>query len=190
MKKFLLLMGASVALVLTSACGSPASGPAGEPAAPASSSGPASGDTISSEEDPSADAMSPACTPVAGGIPATAKDFACLNLISVSGSDATGALPWLGTDPFTLVTSEQDGGIHFSSKTPCNTVMSSATVTDTTFTVAPNMAMTMMGCQSPQNDYEGWVVKFFSAPLDYTVAKDSLELSNSHGTVTFKPAAP
>lgn len=190
MKKSLVLWGTIFALMMTSACGSSASGPAGEGAPSTSSSSPASGDSISSEEGTPTDAPADECTPVAGGIPANAGEFTCLNLVSTSGTDATGELAWLGTDPFTLVTSEQEGGLHFSSKTPCNTVMSSVEVTDTQFIVGPNMAMTMMACQSPQSDYERWVTTFFSAPLDYTLDKDSMVLSNEHGTVTFKAAKP
>ena len=124
---------------------------------------------------------------MAAGIPATEKDFSCLFLSSVSGSDATGELAWLSSNPFTLVSMERDGTVSFSSKTPCNTLMRS--VKDMQFIVEPNMAMTMMACQSPQNDYEKLVSTFVSTPLDYTLNKDSLVLRGEHGTVIFKPAA-
>lgn len=130
------------------------------------------------------------CLPAGNGIPTSVKDFECLNLISTGGTDANGGIAWLGTDPFTLVTMVRDGNVAFSSKTPCNTLMSSVQVTDTQFIVDPNLAMTMMACQSPQSDYEKWVAAFFSSALDYTLNSDSLVLSNDHGTVTFKiPAA-
>ena len=177
MKKCAVLLGAVLVLLLASACTtSPDSSPTLEP-----TSKPNSGVAASS-------APNDQCTPVAGGIPAQVPDFDCLNLSSVSGSDATGELAWLGTDPFTLVTTVRDSKLSFSSKTPCNTLMSSATVTDTQFIVDPQMAMTMMACKSTQSDYEGWVVKFFSSPLNYTLNADSLVLSNTEGTVTFKAA--
>ena len=75
------------------------------------------------------------CTLAAGGVPRTIKEFECLNLSSVGGSDATGELAWLGTDPFTVVTKIRDGVLSFSAKTPCNTLMSQVEVTDTQFVV-------------------------------------------------------
>lgn len=51
------------------------------------------------------------------------------------------------------------------------------------------MATTMMGCREPQSDYERWVAAFFSTPLDYTLAQDSMVLRNDHGTVAFKVPA-
>lgn len=180
MKKHVALLVAALFLLLTTACGSHSAG-----SSPAETAGSTAADlpVSASPEDPETP-----CAPVAGGIPASAQDFSCLNLISVSGSDATGELAWLGSEPFTLVTLKQDGALRFSSKTPCNTLMSGVKVTDTQFMVDPNMAMTMMACQSPQSDYESWVAKFFSTPLDYTLSKDSLVLSGEHGTVTFKAA--
>ncbi|MDO5754268.1 META domain-containing protein [Arthrobacter sp.] len=179
MKKYFVLLGATMALLLASACSTT---PAGTPAADTPSA------TVSDDTD-LANPTEADCTPVAGGIPATEQDFSCLNLSSASGSDATGELAWVGSDPFTLVTMARDGALSFSSKTPCNTLMSTVKVTDKQFIVDPNMAMTMMACQSPQSDYEKWVSTFFSAPLDYTLNKDSLVLRGEHGTVTFKPAA-
>ncbi|MEO6530623.1 MAG: META domain-containing protein [Specibacter sp.] len=128
------------------------------------------------------------CTPAGGGVPRTIKDFECLNLGSVSGSDATGELAWLGSDPFTVVTMVTDGALSFSSKTPCNILRSQVTVTNTQFVVGPDIFLTQMGCPSPQTDHEKWVVKFFSSPLDYTLNADSLVLRNNAGTVAFKPA--
>lgn len=176
MKNYLVLMGAAAALLLASACSIAPGGTGSTPPLTAGSSAAAG-------NEPSPGAK---CTPVAGGIPTTVKDFNCLNLASVSGSDSTGDLAWLGTDPFTVVTMVRDGVLSFASKTPCNTLMSSVKVTDTQFIVEPNMSMTQMGCQSPRSDYEGWVAKFFSTPLEYKLNKDSLELSNSHGTVVLK----
>ncbi|MHA7268550.1 META domain-containing protein [Arthrobacter sp. HLT1-20] len=168
MRSRLVLLAAS--LLLLSACGAT----------------PGPGSTASEATAASAGAPEQ-CTPATGGIPGVAKDFECLDLISVSGSDSTGELAWLGKDPFTLVTLPRDGGVFFSSKTPCNTLMSQVEVTDTQFVVDSNLAMTMMACQSPQSDYENWVIKFFSTPLDYAFNAGSLTLSNSVGTVTFKP---
>lgn len=160
MKKPLALVGTALILMLATACGSPSAG-----GSPTETAGNTAADlpASASPEDPETP-----CAPVAGGIPASAQDFSCLNLVSVSGSDTTGELAWLGSDPFTLVTLEQDSTLRFSSKTPCNTLMSSVKVTDTQFIVDPNMAMTMMACQDPQGDYESWVAKFFSTPLEYT----------------------
>lgn len=125
-KRTLVLLAATCALMMASACGSPSgtSGTSGEGAPATTNSVPVPGGTISSGIVASTDALPETCTPVAGGIPANAKDFNCLVLVSTSGSDATGELAWVGTDPFTLATSEQDGALHFSSKTPCNTLMS------------------------------------------------------------------
>lgn len=181
MKKPLALLGAALLLMLATACGSPSAGDS-----PAETAGNTAADLPASATPESPESS---CAPIAGGIPASVADFNCLNLSSVSGSDATGELAWLGSDPFTLVTLQQDGALRFSSKTPCNTLMSSVKVTDTQFIVDPNMAMTMMGCQSPQSDYESWVAKFFSTPLDYTLNKDSMVLRGEHGTVTFKANA-
>ncbi|WP_207346327.1 META domain-containing protein [Arthrobacter sp. E3] len=178
MKKYLVLLGATMALLFASACSTTA---AGTPAADAPSA------TVGNDTDLTNPTQAD-CTPVAGGIPATEEDFSCLNLSSASGTDATGELAWVGSDPFTLVTMERDGVLSFSSTTPCNTLMGSVTVTDKQFIVA-NMGMTQMGCQSPQSDYEKWVSTFFSTPLDYTLNMDSLVLRGEHGTVTFKPAA-
>ncbi|POH75147.1 hypothetical protein CVS27_00605 [Arthrobacter glacialis] len=174
-KRHLFLLGA--ALLLLSACGTtPDAGGA------AGAAGTTSDATDVSTQTPTQ------CAPVAGGIPHSVKDFDCLNLSSVSGSDSTGELAWLGNEPFTVMTMPRDGGVSFSSKTPCNTLMGQVEVSDTQFVVGSNLAMTMMACQSPQSDYEKWVVKFFSTPLDYTLNADSLILSNTVGTVTFKPA--
>lgn len=186
MKKHLAFFGTALIMMTVAACGSPSAGGSAHTAGSVSVESPGPGQNIS----PNAELPKPPCTPVAGGIPAAAKDFNCLNLTSVSGSDATGELAWLGSDPFTLVTLEQDGALRFSSKTPCNTLMSSVKVTETQFIVDPNMAMTMMGCQSPQSDYESWVAKFFSTPLDYALIKDTLVLSGEHGTVDFVISAP
>lgn len=184
MKKHLALLGAALFLLLATACGGPSAGGSADTDESVSVESPRPGQGMSQE------APAAPCTPVAGGIPASAADFNCLNLISTSGSDATGELAWLGSDPFTLVTLEQDGALRFSSKTPCNTLMSSVKVTDTQFLVDPDIAMTMMGCQAPQSDYEKWVATFFSTPLDFTLNKDTLVLRGEHGTVTFKaPAA-
>lgn len=183
MKKHLALLGAALFLLLATACGGPSAGASANTDGSVSVESPGPGQGISQE------APEAPCTPVAGGIPATAEDFSCLNLMSTSGSDATGELAWLGSDPFTLVTLKQDGALRFASKTPCNTLMSSVKVTDTQFLVGPGMGMTQMGCQAPQSDYEKWVATFFSTPLDYTLNKDSLVLRGEHGTVTFKAAA-
>ncbi|AIY02640.1 hypothetical protein ART_3041 [Arthrobacter sp. PAMC 25486] len=201
MKKSLVLLGALMALLLASACSTTPSGSPDEnpPASSASQTTEPTSATQNAPE-PSAPQEAPAaapsedpppasdddCVPAGTGIPASVQDFECLNLTSVSGTDATGEITWLGTDPFTLVTMVRDGNVAFSSKTPCNTLMSSVQVTDTQFVVDPNMAMTMMACQSPQSDYEKWVATFFSAPLNYTLNPDSLVLGNDHGTVTFK----
>lgn len=186
MKKSLVLCGTVFALMMTSACGT---GPGGGSAGGSSVSGPAESGSAATDPGPAESQETADCKPVAGGIPANAQEFTCLNLVSASGSDATGELSWLDTDPFTLVTLERDGELRFSSKTPCNTLMSSMDVTETQLIVGPNMAMTMMACQGPQSDYERWVATFFSAALDYTLGKDTMVLSNEHGTVTFKPAA-
>lgn len=158
---------------------SPSSPDSQEP--PASSEAPAAAPSNTAPP-----ASADGCVPAGKGIPTTVEDFDCLNLVAVSGTDANGEIAWIGTHPFTLVTMIRDGNVAFSSKTPCNTIMSSVKVTDTQFTVDPNMAMTMMACQSPQSDYERWVATLFSTPLNYTLNQDSLVLGNEHGTVTFK----
>lgn len=168
MRSRLVLLAAS--LLLLSACGATPEG------------------TASTSEAPMSNESAEQCSAVVGGVPRSAKDFECLNLSSVSGRDASGELAWLGEDPFTLVTMPRDGAVAFASKTPCNTLMSQVDVTDSQFVVNANLGMTQMACQSPQSDREQWVIKFFSTPLDYTLNTDSLTLSNSVGTVIFKPA--
>jgi len=130
-----------------------------------------------------------ACTPVPGGIPKTAKDFNCLDLVSVTGADMSGKLDWLGTDPFTLTTNLEDGGLRLGSKTPCNTLGAALKVTDSQLVVDPGtMVQTAMGCQSPESDREQWVVNFLSQPMDYLVKGDTLVLNNPEGFVVLKAA--
>lgn len=179
MKKYLVLMGTAMAMLFASACNTTPAGTSAVDAPPT---------TAPEGANPSVPAEAK-CTPVAGGIPTTEQDFDCLDLVSVAGGDATGELAWLGTEPFTLATMVRDGSLSFSSQTPCNTLMSTVKVIDKQFIVDPNIAMTMMACQSPQSDYETWVSTFFSTPLDYTINNESLILSGENGTVTFKPAA-
>ena len=157
MKKPLVLMGATMAVLFASACSTT---PAGTSAVDAPTT------TTPVIANPSLPSAGAECTPVAGGIPASETDFGCLHLASVSGSDAPGELVWLGTEPFTLATMVRDGALSFSSRTPCNLLMSAVKVKDKQFIVDPNMAMTLMACQSPQSDFETWVTAFFSTPLD------------------------
>jgi heat shock protein HslJ len=98
---------------------------------------------------------------------------------SISGHDETGDLAWLGTEPlyvsFTTTNNQPTIGV----KTPCNTLSAPVRISQTLLTIdARQMAATLMGCSSPESEYEAWTTSFLETPLTYKLDGKQLTLSN------------
>lgn len=116
-----------------------------------------------------------------GGLPG------CVTFTSVSGSDSTGPLGWLGTDPIRFSVSTVNGVVQGGVVSPCNrgggpVALDGKTLTfDRTRTVR-----TLMACLTRAAEYEAWTFNFVDEPVRYTYDGTTLTWSNSLGTVVFR----
>jgi heat shock protein HslJ len=119
-----------------------------------------------------------------GGLPG------CVTFTSVSGSDPSGPLPWLGTDPLRFSVRTVDGRVTVGIGTPCNGGGGPAELDGQTMTVDHSQfAVTLMACLGPHGDYEKWAWDFIAEPVTYTVNTQdgtTLTWTNARGTVVFR----
>ena len=186
-----MLAAAIAAASLVAACGDgtgakppgPAatSAPGAPPDAPSSASPPdGAGDPPSSASRTPDPVPSEDCSDV-GGLPG------CVTFTSVSGSDPSGPLPWLGTDPLRFSVRTVDGRVTVGIGTPCNGGGGPAELDGTTLTVDhAQFAVTLMACLGPQGDYEKWAWDLIAEPITYTYDGTTLTWTNARGTVVFR----
>ena len=186
-----MLAAAIAAASLVAACGDgtgakppgPAatSAPGAPPDAPSSASPPdGAGDPPSSASRTPDPVPSEDCSDV-GGLPG------CVTFTSVSGSDPSGPLPWLGTDPLRFSVRTVDGRVTVGIGTPCNGGGGPAELDGTTLTVDhAQFAVTLMACLGPQGDYEKWAWDLIAEPITYTYDGTTLTWTNARGTVVLR----
>lgn len=139
-----------------------------------------SGDAPSSAPRTTATAPSEDCSDV-GGLPG------CVTFTSVSGSDPSGAVPWLGTDTVSFSVRTVDGRVTVGIGTPCNGGGGPAQLDGATLTVdMSQFAVTAMGCLGPEGGYEAWTWDLIEEPLAYAYDGTTLTWSNARGTVVFR----
>ena len=116
-----------------------------------------------------------------GGLPG------CVTFTSVSGSDASGPLAWLGTDPLSFSVRTVDGKVTAGIGTPCNGGGGPAELDGRTMAVdTSQFAVTLMGCPGPRADYEAWARDYIAEPVTYSYDGTALTWSNARGTVVFR----
>ncbi|ASN53760.1 META domain-containing protein [Sinomonas sp. R1AF57] len=170
------LAGAGAAAMLLAGCGAGyAARPTAEPSPP-SSSAPSASPNLGAPSAPRTPSIT--CDPV-GGLPA------CVDFASVSGSDASGPLAWLGTDPLAFRLEEVDGQVHARLKTPCNVGDGLASLDGSTLTVT-RLAVSAKGCSEPAAAYEHWTWNLIGGPVPYTYDGATLTWTSARGTVVFR----
>ena len=136
----------------------------------APSSAPRTPDPVPSED----------CSDV-GGLPG------CVTFTSVSGSDPSGPLAWLGTDPLRFSVRTVDGRVTVGIGTPCNGGGGPAALDGQTLTVdTSQFAVTLMGCPGPRAEYEAWAWNCIAEPVTYSYDGTTLTWANARGTVVFR----
>ncbi|WP_175637347.1 META domain-containing protein [Sinomonas mesophila] len=116
-----------------------------------------------------------------GGLPG------CVTFTSVSGSDPSGPLPWLGTDPVSFSVRTVNGRVTVGIGTPCNGGGGPAELDGATLTVDHSQfAQTLIACLGPQADYERWTWNLIAEPVSYAYDGTTLTWSNPRGTVVFR----
>lgn len=151
-----------------------APGPA-ERVAPASAALPAPTEGVAPTAPPSV-----GCGEI-GGLPG------CVVFNSVSGSDASGPLVWLGTDPLAFTVSTVEGQVQGAVKTPCNRGSGPAMLDGQTLTFdRSRFGSTAMGCLGAAAGYEAWAFAMVSEPVHYTYDGTTLTWTDARGTVVFR----
>jgi heat shock protein HslJ len=98
---------------------------------------------------------------------------------SISGHDDTGDLAWLGTEPLYVSFTTTNNQATIGVKTPCNSLSAPVRISQTLLTIdARQMTATLMGCSSPESEYEAWTTTFLETPLTYKLDGAQLTLSN------------
>ncbi len=163
------VLGAGVLVLGLAACGtggSAGSGAAtsGSPSASAGASGSAAG---------SAPASGSAGRTAGGGL-----DGAAFVVTEVTGSHAIA--------PNTTITLSFEGG-SLSANAGCNTMAGRYTTAGGRLT-APQLASTMMACDDALMAQDAWLAQFLASGPTYTLAGDTLTLTNGTDTVVLGPA--
>ena len=109
----------------------------------------------------------------------------CSTFTSVRGSDATGDVAWLGTQPLRISSTHVNGAWTLLVKTPCNVLNVEVSVQEDVWATR-SMAASAMGCRELEGSYEAWTVKLFEQPVQWNLDDGMLTLSNPHATIEFK----
>lgn|GEM_PF-2553737 len=109
----------------------------------------------------------------------------CSEFVSVRGTDATGAVAWLGTEPLRVSSRHANGQWTLFVMAPCNYLQVAVAVQGEVMRQLW-MAVSDVGCVEPQVSYQLWTEKLFDQPVQWKLDGDSLTLSNSHATIELK----
>lgn len=178
------LLGASIACaVLLTGCGQTVNEPpvsTGSGIQPGGTGIQSGGNTqqpgITQPPDPT---RSPETPPCEGG------PLGCSEFTSVRGTDATGDVAWLGTDPLRVSSRHANGVWTLFVHTPCNYLQVAVSVQDDVFTQLW-MMVTDRGCVEPTDNYQAWTEELFEQPVQWKLDGDTLTLKNSHATIELK----
>jgi len=118
-------------------------------------------------------------TPCEGG------PLGCAEFTSVRGTDVTGDVAWLGTDPLTVSSRHANGAWTLFVHTPCNYLQVAVSVQDDVLTQLW-MMVTDHGCVAPTDNYQAWTEELFEQPVQWKLDGDTLTLKNSHATIELK----
>lgn len=109
----------------------------------------------------------------------------CSEFTSVRGTDATGEVAWLGTDPLTVSSRKANGEWTLFVHTPCNYLQVAVSVQNDVLTQLWRM-VSDRGCQEPTDDYQAWTEQLFEQPVQWKLDGDTLTLRNSHATIELR----
>ncbi len=118
-------------------------------------------------------------TPCEGG------PLGCSEFTSLRGTDATGDVAWLGTEPLEISSSQVNGGWILYVTTPCNWLQVTVSVGDDVLTPLWRVA-TDRGCEGSTASYQAWTEELFEQPVQWKLDGDTLTLKNSHATIELK----
>ncbi|WP_310202463.1 META domain-containing protein [Paenarthrobacter nitroguajacolicus] len=118
-------------------------------------------------------------TPCEGG------PLGCAEYTTVRGTDATGNVAWLESEPLRVSSRHANGQWTLFVHTPCNHLQVAVSVQANVMTQLW-MAATDRGCEGPTASYQAWTEKLFEQPVQWKLDGDVLTLRNSHATIEFK----
>jgi heat shock protein HslJ len=180
MKLTKLLHGAAGAILMTMAVGSCAGVPGADQGSPL----PAAPDSSFGTETAGPDTGSPIPGPSCEGGP-----FGCRTFTSTEGSDASGELEWLHSQPLVVSSTFVNGTWTVGVKTPCNHMSIEVSVEGNQLIPGQTIS-TAMACAEPAGGFESWTRELFEQTVKWELTGESLLLQNGHGTVVLKDSGP
>lgn len=109
----------------------------------------------------------------------------CSGFTSVRGSDATGDVAWLGTEPLRVTSARFDGVWTLHVYMPCNYLQVEVSAHDDVLTPGAR-SVSDGGCDGLTASYQAWTEQLFEQPVQWKLDGGTLTLHNSHATIELK----
>lgn len=150
------------------------------------------GDGSASQAEPSADSSARAgdgpgsCADSKHSESVKNEPLECKSFTSQAGRATGQDLSWVATTPLEASFGRMNGALTLVVRMPCGVLNVPVTVSATVITPDPaEMIESADGCAGPASDQRTWTTDYLSHPLEYSLDKQELVLTNGLGHIAF-----